>query len=245
MRLSSIRRTQNPILEFILSSTILNEKTNGPWWPVEWAENAFENPKFRQWMDKLGITGIPGSPMFGNVGRAYKIGENFIIKFTTDKKEASAAAVLKGHDSEHVAQVYDVIRVMTVSHPKLPNERVSLYAIAMEKLNTGIGKKMRLAANAVYSYLDDHSGFIEDPDASIKVVVGKYLKSSDVDVVRSVSQIVDALYDVQNRTGVLLQDPHGGNVALKKRKPAFFDFGRSNMNLDHPKSADARISSIQ
>lgn len=249
MKLTSIYRPCNSILDGILSlySDILTEDAKGPWWPMEWADQAMKDPKFTEWLRSLGVEGTPGRPMAGGVGRAIPIG-NFIVKFTTDNKEANAAAVLKGHDSPHAAQVYDVKRIFTIDDPRTSGRRVSLFAIVMEKLNTGVGKKMRAAGNAVYNYLDDNPGFIEDPDAVVRVVLSRYIEPryhGDEVLPGLVKQVVDALYDVQQKTGVLSQDPHGGNMALKGRNPAFFDFGRSSTNFDHPKTARARVTSLQ
>jgi len=181
--------------------------------------------------------------MHGTVGRAYSVGD-FIIKFTTDNHEAQAAAILKGHDSPSAADVYGVIRLSSYDHG---GKRKNLYAIVMQKLNTGVGGKMRTAANAVYSYLDKHYGFIDDPARVANLVIAKFVSPKvrgDSGVAFAVNKIVRALYDVQKKTGVLSQDPHGGNVAFKGREPAFFDFGRSKLDLDHPKSDGARISSL-
>jgi hypothetical protein len=248
MKLSHIVR-ENRFLDglLILFSDFLLEGKVQPWWPISWAESQFNDPKFMSWLNSLGVNGTPGKPMSGAVGRAFPIGDRFIVKFTTDQKEAQSAAILKDHDSEHAAQVYDVKRIFTIDHPTMPGRRVSLFAIVMEKLNTGVGKRMRAAGNAVYNYLDDNPGFIEDPDAVIRVVLDRYIEPrdrGDGSMNNMVKQVVMALYDVQQKTGVLSQDPHGGNMALKGKKPAFFDFGRSSTNFDHPKSAGVRITGL-
>lgn len=248
MRLSNIHRSQPNLIESFLSlmgwigNTTLNEA--GPLWPQEWAENAIYDPKFTKWLKSLGITGPIGDYMHGNVGRAYPVGKNHIVKFTADHREAQAAATLQGHDSKHAADIYGVHRVSSHDHN---GRRVSLYAIAMERLNTGVGGRMRAAGNAVYAYLDVNSGFIEDPEAVVRVVMDKYVDKkmrADKGMKFAVEKVVSALYDVQQKTGVLSQDPHGGNVALKGREPAFFDFGRSSQNFDHPKAQNARITAL-
>ncbi len=248
MRLTQLHRFQSLLLDGILSlyltESVVSEEAQQLSWPQEWAEEALQSPRFRRWVQSLGITGQIGKPMHGGVGRAYPIGDNHIIKFTTDQKEAQAAAVLKGHDSPHAADIYGVHRINSYDHN---GRRVSLFAIIMQRLNTGVGGKMRAAGNAVYQYLDDNSGFIEDVDAVIKVVMAKYVDPklrADEGMRFAVTNVVNALHDVQKRTGVLSQDPHGGNIAFKGRKPAFFDFGRSSVNFDHPKSDGARITSL-
>lgn len=215
-------------------------------WPAQWASQCFSTERFRNWLHSLGIKGAIGSPMSGNVGRAYPVGTNHIIKFTVDRNEANAAAALKGHNSKHAADVYDVRRVGTFQDQKLNMQR-TLYVIAMERLNTGTGTKIRTAGNAVYSYLDHFSGLIENPKSTIKVVMDRFVPKKyrhDETMKALVTKTVNALYDVQEKTGVLSQDPHGGNMALKDRNIAFFDFGRSNINRDHAKPGAARISQL-
>ena len=117
----------------------------------------------------------------------------------------------------------------------------------MEKLNAGIGKRMRTAANAVYSYIDDNPAYFENPDAIVDVIVSDYLNAKhkdDQSTIGAVKSIVNALYDVQQKSGVLSQDPHGGNIAFKGRKPAIFDFGRSASNDQARAAAGKKITTL-
>jgi len=248
MHLSSLYCETNPLIAGIMQlyGNITISENRELSWPEEWATSTIKDQRFINWLKSLGIEGVVGKPMAGGVGRAYPIGNDYIIKFTTDPKEANAAAVLKGHDSPHAANIYDVKRVFSIDDQNTGRRR-SLFVIAMQRLNTGVGKKMRAAGNAVYSYLDDHAGFIEDPESVVRVVVDRYLDSrskSDPSMPGIVKKVVDALFDVQERTGVLSQDPHGGNMAFKGREPAFFDFGRSSTNFDHPKTAGVRVAAL-
>lgn len=223
---------------------VIEEDSHGPWWPSEWAENVIANPKFREWLTSLGVSGDVGAQVAGGVGRAFFVGDSFVVKFTADRKEASAAAIIKGSNSNHAARVYDVKRVMTIDDPRQPSKKVNLFAIVMERLNTDVGKRVRAAGNAVYSYLDDNSGFIEDPESVVSVVMAKYLDEKnrrDPAMAKIVERVVNAIYDVQQKSGVLMQDPHGGNMAFKGRNPAFFDFGRSSTNYDHPSTGGVKI----
>ena len=225
---------------------LLAERKEGPYWPVAWSDKIISNPKFIDFLQNLGISGKIGKPMHGGVGRAYPVGDQYIVKFTTDAKEAGAAATIKGHNSDHAADIYAVHRVGMFDHPS-DNRKINLYAIVMQRLNTGVSKKFRSAGNAVYSYLDDHSGFIENPETMIDTVISRYLnekQKNDPAVISSISKVVYALYDIQQKTGVLSQDPHGGNIAFKSRKPAFFDFGRSSTNYDHPKTQGVKITPL-
>lgn len=242
MKLTDIIGT-NTIVEGVVALYTITEAS----WPEEWATGILNNPKIKAWLDGLGIVGELGSPKEGGVGRAYPIGDNHMLKLTTDRKEADAAAVLKGHDSPNAADVYDVKRLASFEDPRDPRRKVDLYGIVVQKLNTDVGKKMRIAANAVYDYLDYNNKFIEEPMSAVEGVLTKHLDPkyrSDRDIVKAVEKVIFALYDVQERTGVLSQDPHGGNVAFKGRNPAFFDFGRSKMNFDHPKMDNARITTL-
>lgn len=234
------------MLESVMRLYCLLTEEAGPYWPVEWSDKIITNPKFSHFLQNLGISGKIGKPMQGGVGRAYPVGDQHIVKFTTDAKEAGAAATIKGHESDHAADIYAVHRVGAFDHPR-DNRKINMYAIVMQRLNTGVSKKLRAAGTAVYSYLDDHSGFIENPKTVASTVVAKYLnpkQRADQAIVASVPKIVDALFDIQQKTGVLAQDPHGGNIAFKGRKPAFFDFGRSSTNYDHPKAQGVKVTPL-
>lgn len=214
-------------------------------WPQEWSDNVLYDKSFLEWLKSLGVTGKIGKPMAGGVGRAYPVGDRYIVKFTTARKEAEAAAVLKGHDSPNAAMIYDVKLLKTFPNQLVKSGKSELYVIVMERLSTGVGKRYRVAANAVYRYLDYNSGFINDPDQVISIVISTHLPKNyqgDEPTQQAVYKIVNGLFDIQQRTGVLSQDPHGGNIAFKGRSPGFYDFGRSKINWDHPKVADARIS---
>lgn len=249
MKLMNIHRHNLTLLDGIISlyeqtNDHLTEETRALSWPPEWSEKVIRSQPFQKWLESMGVVGPIGKPMQGGVGRAYPIGKDYIVKFTPDQKEAQAAAILKGHNSKHAADVYGVHRVLSMDKD---GRRVHLFAIVMQRLNTGVGSKMRAAGNAVYQYLDDNSGFIEDIDAVIRVVMAKYVDEKsrqDKGMRYAVEKVVRAIHDVQEKTGVLSQDPHGGNIAFKGREPALFDFGRSSVNFDHPKVDGARITAL-
>lgn len=247
MLLSSMS-IKSPMLESIFRLyNLISEDVAEPYWPRTWSDQILSNPKFQEFLETLGVSGEIGRPMSGAVGRAYPVGE-YIVKFTTDAKEAGAAATIQGHDSDHAADIYAVRRVGSFEHPRdKRNPKVNMYAIVMQRLNTGAGWQFRMAGNAVYKYLDNYSGFIEDPQAVIDTVMAKYIDkkyANDPNVRFTVEQVTMAIYDLQEKTGVLTQDPHGGNVAFKGRKPAFYDFGRSSTNYDNPKTKNARITGL-
>lgn len=216
-------------------------------WPQEWSDSILHSQEFIRWLNSLGITGKIGPPMAGGVGRAYPVGDRYIVKFTTDRKEASAAAIIKGHDSPHAATIYDVKLLKSFPNQMMKSGKSELYAIAMERLTTGVGKRYRVAANAVYDYLDRNPGFIDDPNEVISIVSSTHLPQNyrgDKATEAAVRKIVYGLHDIQQRTGVLSQDPHGGNIAFKGKEPGFYDFGRSSINWDHPKTSGVKISAL-
>jgi len=214
-------------------------------WPQEWSDTIIQSKEFKDWLNALKIDGNIGLPLAGGVGRAYPIGDKYIIKFTTDRKEASAAAIIKGHDSPNAATIYDVKFIKSFKYPD-SNRKSDLYAIAMERLSTGVGKRYRVAANSVYNYLDHNPGFINDPEKVSQIVINSLPNAykNDEATINAVHNIINGLYDIQKKTGVLSQDPHGGNIGFKGRNPGFFDFGRSNINYDHPKSSGVKITNL-
>ncbi len=228
MLLSEISRYKIPLLEGIISLFTISEAS----WSDKWALQVIDSPQFREWLTMCGIGGEIGKQFTGgSVGRAYPIGTNHIVKFTTDANEANAAAVLKGRKLPHTAEIFDVRQVGSKPDPNFSQRTVTLYAILMQRLNTDVSKRMRMAGNAIYSYLDDNSDFIGDPEQVANVVFDKYIndKNRDPSTKWTIQKIVRALYNTQQKTGILSQDPHGGNIAFKGREPAFFDFGRSKM----------------
>ena len=152
----------------------------------------------------------------------------------------------RGHDSPNAATIYGVKRVKSYMDPVWKKQK-SLYVIAMEKLNRGVGKRYRIAANAAYEYLDKNPGFINDVDQVVNDVINNNLNDKqrkDESIRKAVYKVVHGLYDIQKRTGVLSQDPHGGNIAFKDREPGFFDFGRSEIDYEHPKAAGVKITKL-
>lgn len=220
----------------------LLDESRGPWWPQAWADDLLNQPKILTWLRSLGLEGELGTPMVGGVGRAYPVGKQAILKLTPNAKEASAAAVIQGHNSAHAPTIYDVKRLGSFKHPVHGN--ISIYGIVMQRLNTGIGKRYRIAADALYKYLDFH------PEAEARQVYQGAkdaltpLARHDTGVLAALRQLVGAVNDIQQQTGVLPQDTHGGNWGFRGREAALFDFGRSRIDWNHPKTDGVTIRGL-
>lgn len=209
-------------------------------WPEDWSDSIIQNSKFQNWIKSLGITGEFSEPMEGGVGRAYPIGDGYIVKFTTDRKEAEAAAALKGYDSTHIAKVFDVKKVGSFQTSYGIDSH--LFAIVQERLNTGVGKKYRIAGAAIYNYIDNRAGFLRGDVDKMADVAAEYLPPkyrNDKTILRLIKQMLSAMYKVQNERGFLTQDTHGANLAIKGKDPAFFDFGRSSLSPFAKKKVEA------
>ena len=213
-------------------------------WPEQYALDALSDPRFQSWLKGIGVEGQIGKPREGGMGRAYPIGNNYILKFTTDRHEADAAAVLTGQQSNNAATIYGVKLVSSFTN-KVTDQKKNIYAIVMDRVNTGVGKKFRIAGGAVYAYMDQHNGPIQD--GAYEEIVTKYLPPkyrNDPNVLRAIQSVLQSVQNLYQNTGVLTQDTHGGNMAFKGKSPAYFDFGRSKINLDHPNVLGKRIGRL-
>ena len=227
------------VLPYLLGISLLNEHAI----PQQQLDAVINNSEFKSWLQSLGITEPLGNPIPGSVGVAYPTGD-FIVKFTGDKNEADAAAVLKGYDSPNLAKVFDVKRVASYERHGM---RTLLFAIVQEKLNTGVSKRHRMAGQAIYDYLDHKPGFLRGSiegilPGVIDRLAPKYRQ--DRATLMLVRQMLEKIKKIQDDRGFLTQDTHGANIALKGREPAFFDLGRSSLDFDNPATAGARVTRL-
>jgi hypothetical protein len=228
------------IVELITNDFSLNEAN----WPQQWADEVIAKPDFQRWLHSVGVTEPLSTPREGGVGRAYFSG-NFVVKFTTDRKEAASAAVVKGYDSPNLSKVSDV-KMVSVNVDTF-GQRKPLYAIVQQKVNTDVSKRHRIAGQAIYSYLDYNPGFIRsNVDEILHIVLGYLPKKyqNDRATAQLVYQYLTSMKKIQDDTGFLTKDTHGANIGLKGRNPAFFDLGRSSIDFDHPATANARIGKV-
>jgi hypothetical protein len=105
-----------------------------------------------------------------------------------------------------------------------------IYAIVQEKLSIGAPKKLRVAGDMVYTYLDKFAQPLENIDAAYNFIMKNMMPAkwkNDKDVERLTRQVLDAVKKLQDEKGITYRDPHGGNLKYRGRQPAFFDLGRS------------------
>jgi len=228
----------------LLRHELLHGLVNEAAFPEEWATEAISKPEFNSWLHSLGINEPLRDPKAGGVGRAYFAGDH-VVKFTTDKKEADAAAVVKGYDSPNLSKVIDV-KMVSVNLDQYGRNR-PLYAIVQQKVSTDVTKRHRVAGQAIYDYLDRNPGLLRSNASSLLPLVASFLPKKykdDEPTINLVQKLLEKIKKIQDDTGFLTQDTHGANIGMKGREPAFFDLGRSTLDLDHPATAGARVTRL-
>ena len=193
----------------------------------EQGQEFLASPEFKQWIASLGIEGDvdANADMAGGAGRAYPLGDKYIVKFTSDDREAQAAAALKKKPSDSSPTIHDVRQVSQY-----------YFAIVMEKLNTNLSGKHRIASKAVADYInqqryenpnEEGAYTVRDLDTeaeeAMNFVRPKFQR--DPDIRRLVYQTLEGIYNTQKQSGITPNDAHVGNIGLKDRKPAVFDLG--------------------
>lgn len=227
------------ILPYLLGINLLNEHVL----PQEQIDNIINNPNFQSWIKSLGVTEPFGTSIPGGVGVAYPSGK-FIVKFTSDNKEAGAAAIMKGYDSPNMAKIFDVKRLASYEYK---GNRKTLFAIVQERLNTDISKRHRVAGQAIYDYMDNNPGLLRSSIDKILHIIIEFLPpkyKKDQSTILLIKQMIGYIKKIQDDRGFLTQDTHGGNIALKGREPAFFDMGRSTIDYDNSATHGVRIADI-
>ncbi len=246
----------------LLSNNLLFEDTQPPW-PQEWSDQLFvparnfeqrkRSRRFLNWLINSGVDAskwlnqlesgtsdsvsiAPPRAMGGGVGRAYAI-DNKIVKFTTDNKEANRASGFIGVNVPNLTKFHAVAEI-----GESETVKKRLFVIVMDRVPNRIPGKYRIAANAVYNYLDAYDRPIVDIDMAVSEILSndRFLASkyrNDNDVRAGIIKILRATDAIYKRTGVMLQDPHGGNVLMRGKDVEFFDVGRSSDYNNIDKSA--------
>jgi hypothetical protein len=83
----------------------------------------------------------------GNFGVAYDVGENKVLKITSDRTEANENLKLKGKPLQYIAEPYEVIRIS----PKT-TQIPETYAIILEKLQTDVNEFRRLIDRMEFAF---------------------------------------------------------------------------------------------
>lgn len=260
MRLSELylSRAQSLLVEcfnYILEAELISEAKR--WWPQEWSDRLFcPEREFKQrstariflgflisngvnaqaYLDQINsgsypLEHDPPTAKGGGVGIAYIIGDK-VVKITPDRKEAIIANALVGKTVPNLTKIHAVGELSSVGSRPSTGEAVSLYVIINDLVPDRIPGKYRIAANAVYNYLDRHNKPIENIEQAADEILStatmlpsKY--RTDPDIRQGIIKVLEATDAVYKATGILLQDPHGGNVMMRGRSIEFFDLGRS------------------
>jgi len=101
----------------------------------------------------------------GKDGIAYDVGNNVVLKVTTDNPEAISSFALKGKSNKHVVRIHDVFKFREETSPA----RLALFGIVTEKLTPLSGGEK--------NELDDVLGWAMDPE--LKDSVRPFLAKGD------------------------------------------------------------------
>lgn len=235
------------LLDDILPPSLLFEGAQ-PRWPIEWSDRLFvprrdfterrTARKFLRWLKEHGVpvddwieqieeqgemTLPPPKSAAGGVGRAYFLGD-YVVKITSDEKEADLASHVAGKSIPFLTRIISVITLDAYEY--------NIYAILQDRVPYSPSGQIRTAATAVYDYLDQRGprplGDVEQAAADVVALLPP--KHANKTAVRMyVYKILAAIDSVYRQTGVLLLDPHGGNVGLSGKELSFFDLGRSKL----------------
>ncbi len=236
MRLRSLSNIfDNTHLKILFDPYIISEAS----WPSTISDRIIDNDEFIKWLYDNGISSDDiislkrnKNMKEGGVGRAFVL-TNHVVKLTISRDEAIAAQHLINQEHPNLAKVIDVRKVH--SYVDSFNKINTIYAILQEKLETGVSKEHRIAGGAIYSYLDNNPGFIDDDQDKILQRVIEYLPKkhqSNNRIIMVLKNLLNSIIRLQNDTGFLTQDSHGANLAFKNKEPAFFDLGRSKIDFN-------------
>jgi hypothetical protein len=187
--------------------------------PDQWTNDLFSPPRnfdsrkkarhFLNWLKGLGVDvqkyidaledgksiEVPLPFGGGAVGKAVPIG-NYVVKFTPDKREAQYAMKLVGHTMDNIARIYDVVQIPGEFIVPESGSKKEIYAIVQEKLSIGAPKKLRVAGDMVYTYLDKFAQPLENIDAAYNFIMKNMMPAkwkNDKDVERLTRQVLDAV----------------------------------------------------
>jgi hypothetical protein len=173
----------------------------------------------------------------GNFGAAYDIGDNKVLKITTDKSEAVENLNLKGKTLKYIAEPYEVLKI----NNKSGNDK-ELYGIILEKLKTDgekfnrIRKRLDFAFNKILNlnfgdvidyYVNNNDIFGDITDKKKNLIDKYFIKNpEDANYFNGLLKIGDEA----KRYGVESMDyMNPDNIGYKKDgSMGFFDVGFGN-----------------
>jgi len=150
----------------------------------------------------------------GAFGTAYDIGGNRVLKISTDSVEAASAARIANKHTNHLARVFDIVKVRSSDPYADENDQDNpfnfYYLTLLEKLEPLNDKGLEEALDAV------HQGRLAVRD----------LLQSPGNKLREARQFVQEATDEAKKYGITPADSHGGNVMKRKDGSlVLFDMG--------------------
>lgn len=167
---------------------------------------------------------------YGNNGFAYSIGDNKVMKITSDLSEYAEAMIIKGKKNKHLADVYAVY--------KLTGKYKNIAVIIVEKLAIDI-KNIEILEEELYSIFNENFsnefGYLSEllheyqrgmvPSHKIDIVKKKLYSLLDEDVVRFAEQLFDLVGELR-KNSMTTSDYSSNNLGYKKNGDlAYFDYG--------------------
>jgi len=170
----------------------------------------------------------------GGMGTAFDIGNNRVLKLTTDEDEAKSSNHIRGKNMKNVVRVFDVF--------KLPKERSGkagdVYGIVQEKLQempndkeeqfTQAMRDLKSATGVATKYFINGRRW----DAFVGDVITKAARRGKEDVARkALAQLEDLemndMVDQLNTANVEFEDYHPGNIMMRGTNFVITDLGFS------------------
>ena len=168
----------------------------------------------------------------GEHGFAYNIGNNMIMKVTSDKSEAVESLKIKDKNPKHIANIYNVFEIKPEENSDIPIS----YVIISEELIVDQPHFERMVERLDYAFekilgidfyhvLDDYTYYPDDTYADNKNKIDKYLSKNPEDAKFYYGLL--AIADEAKKYGIISKDFYTlSNLGYKKDGSlGFFDMG--------------------
>lgn len=181
----------------------------------------------------------------GQYGIAFKvIGEDKVIKLTTDKEEARIAEKLRSKNTKYITNYYDIRQIQFDGI----DDKINLWAIVLDKVNP-IPKDYFITYNAYLIYLHvalniegDVYNWKFDLDNTNYYIdkVKNWFKRDNLifdedfclQMLYDMNNILFELHKYLNINSIHDVDLHAGNVGLRNNKLILFDVSLTRNNLE-------------